>query len=242
MPDVIKQLAFETLKIYAILIGIYFVLGLVLSRINATRPKIQQKECPSAIVKRDMIQSALSLMSISFFVAAGTVLQARGFGFSAPAPGPFGTVLTFIASMLIFDTWFYWGHRLIHTKRLFKAVHKWHHVSNTPTVWSNNSDSFLDNCFLQSYFLVAHFIFPIHSYVVLAHKIFDQITGMIGHSGHEYSSEKSAVYPCPLIAVTFHDQHHSHFKYNFATHFSVWDRLMGTLAPDYESRVRELTK
>jgi len=38
--------------------------------------------------------------------------------------------------------------------------------------------------------------------------------------------------------VTFHDQHHEKFKYNFATHFSWWDRLMGTLDPTYDDRVK----
>ena len=43
--------------------------------------------------------------------------------------------------------------------------------------------------------------------------------------------------PSPMIGVTFHDQHHEHFLYNYATHFSHWDRLMGTIHPDYDSRI-----
>jgi len=240
MLELIKQLALETLKVYAILIGIYFVLGLTLTRLNRFRPRIQERSCPPRNVKRDILQSMRSLLSISFFFAAGTVLHERGIGWNAPSWGVVNTAISLLASLIVFDACFYWGHRLIHTKPFFKRVHKWHHLSRTPTVWSNNSDSFLDNCVLQSYWILAHFILPVHPYVLLAHKIFDQVSGMIGHTGHEYTSGKTEVYPYPMIAVTFHDQHHFYFKYNFSTHFSIWDRLMGTMHPEYESRVKEL--
>ena len=34
--------------------------------------------------------------------------------------------------------------------------------------------------------------------------------------------------PSPLVGVTHHDQHHRFFRCNYATHFTLWDRLMGT--------------
>ena len=42
--------------------------------------------------------------------------------------------------MVLYDTWFYWLHRLIHHKRLYKRIHRWHHLTTTPvgthfTVW-----------------------------------------------------------------------------------------------------------
>ena len=103
----------------------------------------------------------------------------------------------------------------------------------TPTVWSNNSDTFLDNVILQSYWMIAPLLFPAPSIVFLVHKIYDQVSGMIGHSGYEYNAS-TARFPSPLLAVTHHDQHHRYFKYNFATHFVVWDRLMRTLHPQYD--------
>ena len=43
-----------------------------------------------------------------------------------------------------------------------------------------------------------------------------------------------------MVCVTFHDQHHAHFRYNFANFFSVWDRLCGTLDPRYDQDVRRM--
>jgi Delta7-sterol 5-desaturase len=151
--------------------------------------------------------------------------------------GWLGIVLSFVASLLLFDTWFYWFHRLLHTERFYRAVHQWHHVTETPTAWSNNSDLAVDNLFLQSYWLVAHLLIPIALPVLLAHKLFDQVTGVIGHSGHEHAGP-IAWLPSPLVGVTHHDQHHRYFRCNYATHFSLWDRIMGTLHPSHDAELK----
>ena len=62
---------------------------------------------------------------------------------------------------------------------------------------------------------------------------------MIGHVGFEFMASPLSRKPWPGVSTTFHDQHHSHFKVNYANMFSVWDRLFGTLHPDYDKRVKE---
>lgn len=56
-------------------------------------------------------------------------------------------------------------------------------------------------------------------------------------TGTVYRPVFSEKFPSPLLAVRHHDQHHRYFKYNFATHFVVWDRLMNTLHPSYDDLV-----
>ena len=73
--------------------------------------------------------------------------------------------------------------------------------------------------------------------VLLVHKIYDQITGVIGHSGWEHGGGWCRP-PSPLVGVTHHDQHHRYFRYNYATHFTWWDRMMGTLHPDHDAELR----
>jgi sterol desaturase/sphingolipid hydroxylase (fatty acid hydroxylase superfamily) len=41
-----------------------------------------------------------------------------------------------------------------------------------------------------------------------------------------------------MVCVTFHDQHHEHFDYNYANFFSFWDRLCGTIHPTYDETVK----
>jgi Delta7-sterol 5-desaturase len=230
------------LGVYGILLGIYFVGGCVLTYCNRrymARRKIQSRSPDPKLIRRDILQSTFSLAQISLFFAIGSALRAAGFGWQ-PSETHLWSLLVFLPiSMVIFDAWFYWGHRLLHVQPLYRAIHQWHHVSITPTPWSNNSDKFLDNMFLQSYWMIAPLFLPAPTLVFLLHKIYDQVTGIIGHSGYEYSPSSSRYSLFP--SVTHHDLHHSHQKYNFGATFVYWDVLMKTLHPEYYARMEELS-
>jgi Delta7-sterol 5-desaturase len=226
--------------VYALLVATYVVSCLVVTRLNRRMPdaKIQARETAANLVRRDRRQSFVSLAGIAAMFGAGQwAYYALGWGFAAP-DSIAGTILSALASLVLFDTWFYWFHRLIHSRWLYRRVHRWHHMTVTPVVWSNNSDRLIDNLFLQSYWLAAHFLFPVAPVVLLAHKLYDQVTGVVGHSGWEHAGSWSLP-PSPLVGVTHHDQHHRYFRCNYATHFSLWDRLMGTLHPEHDA---ELTR
>jgi sterol desaturase/sphingolipid hydroxylase (fatty acid hydroxylase superfamily) len=226
--------------VYAILLATYLAACLVVERLNRriADAKIQRERITAdTLVRRDRRQSLVSLGGIAAMFGTGHWLYTTfGIGFAAPT-GVVGTILSLGASLILFDTWFYWFHRLIHTRPFYAYVHKWHHMTVTPVVWSNNSDRLIDNLFLQSYWLLAHLLLPIAPAALLAHKIYDQITGVIGHSGYEHAGSLCWP-PSPLVGVTHHDQHHRYFRCNYATHFSVWDRLMGTLHPEHDAELR----
>jgi sterol desaturase/sphingolipid hydroxylase (fatty acid hydroxylase superfamily) len=224
--------------VYAALLATYVVTCLIVTRLNRRTVKIQPfRETAPSQIRRDRKQSMLSLAVIAAMLGCGHwTYTALGWGFR-PLPGIGGTVLSLIASLFLFDTWFYWLHRLIHTRLFYRRVHRWHHLTIAPVVWSNNSDRLIDNLFLQSYWFVAHLLIPIAPAMLFAHKIYDQITGVIGHSGHEHGG-RWCWPPSPLVGVTHHDQHHQFFRCNYATHFIWWDRMMGTLHPDHDRELK----
>jgi len=225
--------------VYAILLATYLATCLVVTRLSRrlAAAKIQARDTTPALVRRDQRQRLLSLAGIAAMFGTGHWLYAEfGWGFAAPTSLP-GAVLSFVASLVLFDSWFYWFHRLIHTRAFYRRVHQWHHLTVTPVVWSNNSDRLVDNLFLQSYWLVTHFLIPVAPAVLLAHKLIDQVTGVIGHSGFEHGGIWCWP-PSPLVGVTHHDQHHRYFQCNYATHFTLWDRLMGTLHREHDAELR----
>jgi Delta7-sterol 5-desaturase len=245
MPEQLKYFLTVFIILYILLLGIYLLLGKGISFWNQKlgfSKKIQSKISSEEEISRDISQSLKSLVFIALMLTGGICCQHFGITMQPQKLTPVNAILWFFASMLIFDTWFYWGHRLIHTKRLYRWVHAWHHKSITPTVWSNNSDTLIDDIILQSYFFVAPFFLPIPGAILIAHKIYDQITGMIGHAGYEYSAGPLSRFPFPLLGVTFHDQHHESFRYNYATHFSFWDRMMKTIHPDYDQKIQSFEK
>jgi sterol desaturase/sphingolipid hydroxylase (fatty acid hydroxylase superfamily) len=220
--------------VYGALLATYLATCLIVTRLNRSAPKIQQlRQTPPAQIRRDRKQSVVSLAVIAALFGCGHWSHTTlGWGLR-PWPGVGGTALSLIASLLLFDAWFYWLHRLIHTRLFYRRVHQWHHLTVVPVVWSNNSDRLIDNLFLQSYWLVAHLLIPIAPAALFAHKIYDQITGIIGHSGYEHGGRWCRP-PSPLVGVTHHDQHHQFYRCNYATHFTLWDRLMGTLHPEHD--------
>ena len=225
--------------VYGVLAAAYLASCLVVTGLGRRLggAKIQARETPPEQVRRDRRQSLRSLAAIAVLFATGHWVYAEwGWGL-APWPGVTGAAAAFVLSMALFDTWFYWFHRLIHSRALYARVHRWHHLTVTPVAWSNNSDRLVDNLFLQSYWLVAHFLVPAAPAVLLAHKLYDQVTGAIGHSGYEHGGMWCRP-PSPLVGVTHHDQHHRFFRCNYATHFTLWDRVMGTLHPDHDSELR----
>ena len=238
IPAQLVDLLGAIAAIYAALLATYFVTCLAITRLNRQACKIQRsRQTPIAQIRRDQKQSVFSLAVIAAMLGCGHWSYIiLGWGLR-PLPGVGGIGLSLVASLVLFDAWFYWLHRLIHTRFLYRCVHRWHHLTVTPVAWSNNSDRLIDNLLLQSYWLVAHMLIPISPAVLFAHKIYDQITGVIGHSGFEHGG-RWCWPPSPLVGVTHHDQHHQFFRFNYATHFTWWDRMMGTLHPDHDSELK----
>ena len=227
------------IAVYAMLLAAYFATCLVVARMNrhVAGAKLQARITSPDLIRRDRRQSIGSLMTISAMFGTGHWLFSElGWGWAA-AESPAGIGLSLLASLVLFDTWFYWFHRLVHVRALYPWVHRWHHLTVTPVAWSNNSDRLVDNLLLQSYWLVAHFLLPVAPAVLVAHKLYDQVTGVIGHSGFEHGGIWCWP-PSPLVGVTHHDQHHRYFRCNYATHFTLWDRLMGTLHPDHDAELK----
>ncbi len=224
----------------AVLLAIYFGLGLAISAYSRRHPERRIQQRPSSETARDIRQSVIALITISAYVAGGLFAQAQGWTLVAPLPLSWWSVpLMVLVSLVLYDTWFYWLHRLMHTPALFR-FHALHHRAITPTTWSNNADSLVGAFVEQGYFLVVPFFVPIPPEILIVHKLYDQITGMFSHCGHEYFASPSTRRPWPFLCTTFHDQHHSNFRCNYGNTFSFWDRWMGTLHPRYDDLVQRM--
>jgi sterol desaturase/sphingolipid hydroxylase (fatty acid hydroxylase superfamily) len=240
MLDHLVSLLLIIAAVYAVLLATYFFSCLALTKLShrMVERKIQTRTETRAQINRDQRQSMVSIAGIATMFGIGHwAYQSLGYGIQVQEPSFIYLVGSFILSLLLFDTWFYWMHRLIHTRFLYRKVHSWHHQTVTPEAWSNNSDLLIDNLFLQSYWLVAHFLIPIAPIALFIHKLYDQVSGVIGHSGYELTGSVCWP-PSPLISVTHHDQHHQFVRCNYATHFTFWDRLMGTLHPMHDDELK----
>jgi len=224
--------------IYAATVALYFILGFAITWLNSRNPqrRIQQSRSGDSRRAVEIRQSLASILVTSTSISIGLFAQYKGWAPTPWASDWWTAVPLFLLAMVLFDAWFYFAHRLLHTKAFFR-FHALHHRSIAPTVWSNDSIGLVDTAMCQGFYAVIVFFIPFPPAILLAHRAFDHVNGTFGHAGFEYFASPTARYPSPMLCTTYHDQHHTEFRYNFANYFSLWDRLLGTISPTYDARV-----
>jgi len=156
-----------------------------------------------------------------------------------PSRGVGASVVTVALLILLHDTWFYWTHRLLHTRVMIR-FHRVHHLSAKPTVWTAYAFHPIE-AIINGVFVIAMSPFiPVTFPVLTAFMFFMLARNMLGHCGREvFPATRSGV---PLISwsttVTHHDLHHRFAKGNYGLYFTYWDRLMGTEHPAYSEMFR----
>lgn len=151
----------------------------------------------------------------------------------------------FSLAVMIFvhDTYYYWIHRFLHIKPIFRRAHKAHHDSRNPTPWAALSfhpyEAILEGVIL----LIFVFFLPIHprafTFFMLAMTLFN----VQSHLGFEFWP-KSSIKIWPLkyvINATHHNLHHKYVSYNYGFYFKFWDNWCGTNHPSYEPKFEEVT-
>lgn len=227
------------LLVLLVSLSVYFITGLSLVYINKSHPgsRIQRGKDGLSRAKVEILASVKSLAVSAGLLTLGYFFQLKGWGLFAPTETTWLTFAGFFVLLFIlFDAWFYWGHRLLHL-RPFYRWHLPHHRSVTPTAWSNDSSGAVDTLIEHGFYFFVWLVLPVPALSVFALRLFDQISGMIGHCGFEYFAGKSARKPFPFLCTLFHDLHHSKFHYNFGNFMSLWDRWGGTIYPDYDTVV-----
>jgi lathosterol oxidase len=136
-----------------------------------------------------------------------------------------------ILLLLIQDTWFYWTHRLMHHRRLFRWFHLTHHRSTNPNPWSTYSMSMLEALVLSGVNLIVLFAIPTTGAALVIVGWLNMIYGVYGHLGYElYPSAMHGHWLGRWInTATAHNAHHAKGRYNYGYYFLIWDRLMGTV-------------
>ncbi len=203
-------------------------------RISAVDPTRQQ-------VTREILQS---LRSLAIFGAAivGVVIAAIN-GWTQlyrddPRYGWKWFAASIVVMILIHDTYFYWTHRLMHHPRLFRRMHRTHHLSVSPTPWAAYAFSPWEALVQAGIGPLIVFTLPTHPAAFALFMVWQIAFNVLGHCGHELYPR--GFFKCGAGRVvntaTHHALHHEKFGANFGLYFNLWDRLMGTNHPEYEER------
>jgi sterol desaturase/sphingolipid hydroxylase (fatty acid hydroxylase superfamily) len=140
--------------------------------------------------------------------------------------------LSFLMCLVFHDTFFYWSHRLMHWRPIFKYVHVGHHKSITPTPWAIFAFQPLEAVIQFFGIILLVVLIPLHPLTLVAFLWHDTMVNTAGHTGYEIVPKwiSRRRWFKGLNTVSHHDAHHNNLKVNFGSFFNVWDRWMGTFS------------
>ncbi|MDY7098115.1 MAG: sterol desaturase family protein [Pseudomonadota bacterium] len=233
---------------YLIAAGAATVLLLVF-RTYAKNRRIQKRSAGRADYLRETLSSLRTVFVFGVTTLATVIGVETGvIQFLAEGQSWWLIGLQFALIVILHDAYFYWAHRAMHSKLLFRATHLHHHKSRTPTPWTAYSfsswEAVIEAAFLPLFLLMvnlAGFAFAGFAiFLFLWHMI---IRNVMAHTGHEIFPAGWVDNPLTdwISTTTHHDLHHSS-GHNYGFYFTFWDRWMGTEHPRYKEEFRKVAK
>lgn len=254
LPKIVRRALYETWEFstvallwYALFAGVVWFGLYVLFRRLARSRKINPKPPGRGQIGWEIRRSLLSLLI--FGLVSGGVVLIRPLGIRTQLYRPMdlhGWAWYYASiglAIVVHDAYFYWTHRLMHHPRLFRPVHRIHHLSNNPTPWAAYSFSVSEAVVQAMIGPILVYTVPMHFSAFLLFMVWQIGFNVLGHCGYEI---------CPrwflrtwpgkfLNTPTHHAMHHEKVRGNYGLYFNFWDRLLGTNHQDYEARFAAVT-
>lgn len=223
---------------------------LLLARSWASARRIQTRRAGRADYVREISSSLRTVMVFAVTTLSTVMMREAGWVRTAETAIGWPLWLAQLAVIIVaHDAYFYWMHRGLHHKRLFRLTHLHHHKSRTPTPWAAYSFSIYEGvteaAFMPIFLLTATTLgaeyHPGAIFLFLTHMI---LRNAIGHAGVEFFPAGWVHRPWLdwISTTTHHDLHHSSGTYNYGLYFTWWDRWMGTEHPEYKARFDAVAK
>jgi len=232
---------FMPVGVYSLMIGaaafLFFALPYcLLSSIDppaARKYRIQQKQLPASRVFWPALRRFAINMAVVFAAVAVCWPLLRRTGIhDGPAPEWYEVLWQIAAFLVIDDFLYYWLHRGLHTRWLYKHVHSVHH--RIPVPWAISGGDFhpVEYLLLTGTALAGPVLLGAHVVTLWVWLAFRQWEAAEGHSGYAFPWNPTRWLP-GYQGPAFHDFHHARFVGNYANFFGHLDRWCGTLAPGF---------
>jgi sterol desaturase/sphingolipid hydroxylase (fatty acid hydroxylase superfamily) len=221
-------------------VGVWLTIWVLASAWLAGR-KIRPDRPPARQLVTEFL---VSLRTVAIFSTNGTLLFVMERAGLLPLPGIAAhwglsrAIAAFVMMVIGHDAWFYWTHRAMHDRRLFRTFHRRHHRSGNPSPFSAYSFDLAEAAVQAAFVTVWVSIVPTPWPVVGVFMLHQIVRNTLGHAGYELYPARRDGRPLLdfMTTTTHHDLHHAQAGWNYGLYFTWWDRMMGTEHPEYHAR------
>ncbi|XP_030447282.1 methylsterol monooxygenase 2-2 [Syzygium oleosum] len=194
--------------------------------------KIQPKNNTFAAQEKCITRLVLYHLCVNLpvMIFSYPVFRFMGMRSSLPLP-PWKTVLTQVIFYFILEDFvFYWGHRVLHTKWLYKHVHSVHHEYATPFGLTSEYAHPAEILFLGFATIIGPAITGPHLMTLWLWMVVRVLETVEAHCGYHFPWSLSNFLPI-YGGADFHDYHHRLLytkSGNYASTFVYMDWIFGT--------------
>lgn len=227
-----KFLSFVTARYFFLSGGAYFVFY------KKWNDKFQHLKIQKRTVKQSDITREIfySLITFCIFALQATIISlplVKPYTRIYSSIGEYGWyyfIFSIFISLFIHDTYFYFTHKLMHHKKLFRYFHAVHHQSTNPTPFAAFSFHPLEAIVESGIVTILAFTLPIHIYALLIYLFISNVLNVYGHLGYEIMPSKwrTSFIGQYVITSHYHNLHHQYFDGNYGLYFQFWDRIFKT--------------
>lgn len=216
------------------------VFGLALGCAHLLRRRYRDRRVTApapALGRLEIGLAALTILLNTAITFAGLLLWREGI-ITFTRPGVLRALLDAALLFFVMDAAMYVLHRLGHLPLFYPLLHRTHHRFDRPrplTLFVLNPAETLSFGVL---WLAVVSLYDASWLGMAIYLVLNVVFGAVGHLGVEPLPGRWPRIPVlgALTGATFHGQHHGDLRYNYGFYTTLWDRLFGTLAPDYEAR------
>jgi sterol desaturase/sphingolipid hydroxylase (fatty acid hydroxylase superfamily) len=225
---------------YVVLATVAFLLFYVFKKRQWLYKKIQQHFPSSSDYLREILYSittSVVFTGIGLLVFASPFERLTQAYYKISDYGIAYFIISILVMILVHDTYFYWTHRWMHRKSVFRMIHKVHHLSTNPSPWAAFAFHPIEAVIEGGVIVLIAVLFPVHPLAVGIFLLFMMAYNVYGHLGYElYPKGFSSTGLGRWVNTSInHNLHHQRVAGNFGLYFLWWDRWMGTLQTDYET-------
>jgi lathosterol oxidase len=245
-------LSFDALKLllniavrYLLFTGTFYLFFYVWKNKRYWASKIQQRYPEKQHIFREIKYSFFTVLIFGAIIMLTVIAGMKGLTLVYAPVAKYGWFYYFFSiglMILLHDTYFYWTHRLMHWKPIFKYVHKVHHLSTNPTPFAAYAFHPVEAVVEVGIIPLIAFTIPHHGTTIVIFGLYSLLLNVAGHLGYEVFPKGFASHKLFKWhnTSTHHNMHHRLVKCNYGLYFNFWDRVMHTNHPTYEASFDEV--